>query len=573
MKLLDSPRRRWYLLAGLWLTLIVIGVGGFFQQSAEGDLGRSALDNLYLTLQLATLDYGGGSEALNWRLNIARFVAPVMAAGTLIQAASVVFREQFSHWRLRFNRGHVVICGLGVAGARLALTLAADGHHVIGVETNPASPGLAKLKERDIPTLVGDATDPRVLRTARVDRASRVVALTRTDAMNVTVATAVAGIPRSTSRTALRCSVHLTNADLTGLLRGSDLGGTSAVRTEFFNLHERAARALLAEHSVLDGTRAGEAQPGAHVVVLGLGQLGRSVVVAAAQQWAVTGSGPLAMTLVDRVASGRWQALRLQHPALTDAVDARCLDLDLSAPSGDAVDTFTTMLADQPPSLVAVTFEDESLALAIGLFVHRAVRAAATRVVVRTDADSGLGKVMDPLGDDESLAGLALFPFLDHACSPSILEGGVREELARSVHADHVAMTGTGAGLHQLWEQLTDEDRESSRRAADGIIDGLAGLGYELLPLRQWGAAPNPLSDTEVEQLAAREHARWKAEREADGWRYGPTRDDAAMHNPLLVAWDDVPDEAKAYNRESINAMPARLARAGFELGRLLPSP
>ena len=569
MKLLDSPRRRWYLLAGLWLTLIVIGVGGFFQQSAEGNLGRSALDNLYLTLQLATLDYGGGTEALNWRLNIARFAAPVMAAGTLIQAASVVFREQFSHWRLRFNRGHVVICGLGAAGARLALTLAAEGHRVIGVEANPASPGLAKLKERDIPTLVGDATDAQVLRTARVDRASRVVALTKTDAMNVTVATAVAAIPRSTSRTALRCSVHLTNADLTGLLRGSDLGGTSLVRTEFFNLHERAARALLAEHPVLGASAGDGVGSAAHVVVLGLGQLGRSVVVAAAQQWAATGNRPLAMTLVDRVASGRWHALRLQHPALPGAVDVRCLDLDLGAPSGEAVDTFTAMLADQPPSLVVVTFEDESLALANGLFVHRAVRASAARVVVRTDADSGLGKVMDPLGDDDSFAGLALFPFLDHACSPSILEGGVREELARSLHTDHVATTGAGAGLHQTWDQLSDEERESSRHAADGVIDGLADLGYELLPLRQWGARPNPLSHAEVEQLAAREHDRWKAEREADGWRYGPTRDDAAKHNPLLVAWADVPDEAKTYNRESIQAMPARLARAGFELARL----
>ena len=47
--------------------LLVIGIGGFLQQSRDGSFHRSFLDNFYLTLQLAALDYGAGDDSLNWR--------------------------------------------------------------------------------------------------------------------------------------------------------------------------------------------------------------------------------------------------------------------------------------------------------------------------------------------------------------------------------------------------------------------------------------------------------------------------------------------------------------------------
>ena len=52
--LLRSPRGRWYLLAALWVVVIVLGIGGFIQQSRESGEHRSFLDTVYLTLQLAT---------------------------------------------------------------------------------------------------------------------------------------------------------------------------------------------------------------------------------------------------------------------------------------------------------------------------------------------------------------------------------------------------------------------------------------------------------------------------------------------------------------------------------------
>src|SRR5690606_17630278 len=70
VKALQSDRRRGYLLAACWVLLIVLGMGGYMEQSEAADLDRTGLDNLYLTVQLATLDYDGGDEAVNWRLQI-----------------------------------------------------------------------------------------------------------------------------------------------------------------------------------------------------------------------------------------------------------------------------------------------------------------------------------------------------------------------------------------------------------------------------------------------------------------------------------------------------------------------
>ena len=563
MRLLSSSRARWYLLAALWAALLILGLGGFMEQEREAGLDRSTLDTLYLTVQLATLDYGGGDDALNWRLEVARFVAPMMAATTLLQTASVVFRDQFARLRLRFLHDHVIVCGLGGAGSRLAIALARAGHHVVGVEKAATSPGIAALRSHDVPVVVGDATDPDLLRATRIQRASRVVAVCGADANNVAVAATVreVGAQRS-ARTSLRCSVHLEDTELCMLLRAGELASAGDVRIEFFNFHERAARSWLAEHPPFgDGTTP------PHLVVIGLGQLGRSLVVAAAQRWADGHEGRVRITLVDRAATGRWHALRLQHPALPGVVDAVCLDVDLDQPTGDVVDEFTACLRSAAPTAVAIAFEDESLALSTALLVHRVVQDPDVEIVVRTNADTGLGSLVAPPGQPDQMPfpGLSVFPFLDRACTPAVVEGGVREQLARAIHEDHLSRTGVGSGLRQVWEDLDDEERESSRRAADGIVQAMADLGFDLVPLRHWGDDGARLLTADLKKLARWEHERWCEERKEAGWIWGPERDDEQRRNPLLLPWEELAAEAKASNVAAARALPRMLARAGFE--------
>lgn len=563
MRWLGSARQRWWLLAVAWLALLVLGIGGFIQQSA--DLGNSTtfLDNFYFTLQLAALDFGGDSEAMNWRLQVARFVAPIIAASTLLQSASVVFREQFARFRARRARRHTVVCGLGPMGTLLAGALVGDHQQVVAIEPDSSMPGVATATDLGVAVIIGDPTDEAVLRAARAERANRIVAVAGSDGVNAAIAAAVRALPRPASLPPVRCAVHLVDAELAALLRTTELAGTSGPHVEYFNLHERAASAVLDEHPLsADG-----AVP--NLVVMGLGQFGRNVVITAAQQNAMDGDGPLRVLLVDRQAEARFHALRMQHPALVAAVDATCLDLDLGAPTAEAVDEFEAELQRHPPTLVVVAFEDESLAWSSGLFVRHRISNPSTEIVIRTASDGGLAALIGEADVETARSPrISVFPLVASTCSLELIDGGVREQLARSLHEGHLARAGTGTGLHRSWAALADGERESSRSAADALIAQLRMIGCEPAPLRRWGASDRVLTDDEIEQIASVEHSRWKAEREADGWRWGEQRDDVARTNPLLVDWADLDPVAQRQNLLAVAELPVSLARAGFEIQR-----
>jgi hypothetical protein len=559
---LSNERRRWYILAVAWVVLIVLGFTGFVAQSKAEGVDRTFLDNLYLTLQLAVLQYGGSEGDMNWRLEVARFAAPLMAMGTLLQTASVVFREQFERFRLRGFREHTVVCGLGVSGTKLALSLAGEKRPVIGVDQDAHGRGITALRAHDIPVLAGDPTDPEVLKAVRLDRASSLVALCTSDATNVAIAAAARRVPRQRRGVDLRCSIHLEDAELTQLLRGTGLGGDETVRIDFFNMHERGARALIAQHLVLEPDRT------PHLVVVGLGQLGRAVLLVAAQRWADIGDGPLTATLVDMEAPSRIQALELQHPGLIDSVSACLLTMDVAAPTAEGLAELTRRLTEIRPHLVAVVIDDESTALATALFLHRMLNDPTIPVVVRTRGDDGLGATvgMDDEVGDPRFPGLRLFPLLDQTCSPALVEGGVREELARALYEDHLVRAAARGVDDPPWSELTDEEREAAREAADGLSDALEENGFELLPLRHWGAPTAVFTPEQIRRLAERDHNRWRARRGSDGWRYGNVRDARQKVTPQLVPWEELKPEWHEYNLTRIQSIPTILARTGLEV-------
>ncbi|HWJ97157.1 MAG TPA: NAD(P)-binding protein, partial [Acidimicrobiales bacterium] len=185
--MLNDSRRRWFVLAFLWVVIMAIGITGFVKQGSADDVDRVFLDNLYLTFQLGTLDYDGSSGPMNWQVQLARFVVPLLAAGTILQTASVVFREEFRRYRLRYEKGHTVICGLGETGTRLATAFAEAGAHVVAIEPDSAVAAGSGVAERLDHVLSGSGTDEELLRTAGIDRAARIVVCTGDDATNVQV--------------------------------------------------------------------------------------------------------------------------------------------------------------------------------------------------------------------------------------------------------------------------------------------------------------------------------------------------------------------------------------------------
>lgn len=72
----------------------------------------------------------------------------------------------------------------------------------------------------------------------------------------------------------------------------------------------------------------------------------------------------------------------------------------------------------------------------------------------------------------------------------------------------------------------------------------------------------------ERETLSRQAHDIWAAKRLADGWRYGEARDDKAKTHPNLVAYEELNDDDKSYDRELIDGTIRLLIKLGFRIER-----
>lgn len=52
-----------------------------------------------------------------------------------------------------------------------------------------------------------------------------------------------------------------------------------------------------------------------------------------------------------------------------------------------------------------------------------------------------------------------------------------------------------------------------------------------------------------VEKMARNVHEVWAAGRVADGWAWGPVRDDALKHHPCLIPYEELPESEREYDR------------------------
>jgi hypothetical protein len=90
---------------------------------------------------------------------------------------------------------------------------------------------------------------------------------------------------------------------------------------------------------------------------------------------------------------------------------------------------------------------------------------------------------------------------------------------------------------------------------------------------------PNPISTEGVdlpsellpltERLAENAHDLWAAQRLAQGWRYGLKRDDTQKLHPCLVAYDQLPDSEKEYDRIAALGTLKAILSLGY---RIVPS-
>ena len=69
-----------------------------------------------------------------------------------------------------------------------------------------------------------------------------------------------------------------------------------------------------------------------------------------------------------------------------------------------------------------------------------------------------------------------------------------------------------------------------------------------------------------AEMMAENVHDVWAATRIAQGWTYGPERDDAKKQHPCLIPYADLPEEEKEYDRNTSLETLRFIINAGFKI-------
>lgn len=89
---------------------------------------------------------------------------------------------------------------------------------------------------------------------------------------------------------------------------------------------------------------------------------------------------------------------------------------------------------------------------------------------------------------------------------------------------------------------------------------------------------PNPVETSDVklpeellsliEEMAKNVHEVWAKNRMAEGWTYGPVRDDSKKETPCMVAYEDLPDSEKEYDRATSQETLKLILKLGFDISK-----
>lgn len=574
----------WLVLIVLGLTGLILGFIGFQKYGGAIQEDHTFLDNIFLTLGLISMETGDVSGPVSWELQVARFLVPGVTAYTAILAFTTLFMEQTDRIRLWFTRDHILICGLGRKGLRLAKQFMDQGKPVVVIEMDEGNDGVESIRSSGAILVQGDATDPELLKKANLNRAKCVISVLGDDGKNAQVAVQADRLSRERKDGTLICIIHIFDAKLWDLLREKELHSNQNphFRLELFNIFDRGARLMLQDNPPWSISPPSEP---IRVLVVGLGKMGQRLVVETARGWRMRNPDPgrkIHITGLDLDAERKCNSILVNYPQLAEVCVLEALEMDILSPDFDRLSSH--FMRDHTCDLdtAYICLDNESFSLQTGLRLNYQLREHHIPIILRMAESGGLSLLLaEDESDHDTFGNMRIFDLLDQTCTAEILQKGTHEILARNLHAAYLegleksATGGQQEDTRLSWEQLSSSQKEKNRQQADRIPTVLAAAGYRIAPLRDWEAAHFRFAEgkgeekDEVALMAPIEHELWRQNHFDRGWRVGPEKDPEKKTHPNLVPWENLSPSEKEKNKKFVRDLPKILARAGFQIVKI----
>ena len=556
-------KRLWGALVLSAVTVFTLGYYGYGYMLAHDQGGDkwNRRDAVYGSLGLFVFNDPKWGD-LDWRLDLARFLAPLVTGGFGLATAYALFREEAWLLRTRFSPGHIVVCGLGDLGFAFVQQLRREGRRVVAIEKDGTNPNITECHRLAVPVIRGNAQHLAVLRRSGLPHAASLISSCKGDSLNIDILLNAQLIAEGRRRAALDrhgplfCLAEVEDVENCNMLRTYLAQGNATWVADLFSTYDIAAARLLIDHPVV---QPGDGAP--HIVIASLGVLGERTLVWAAYRWLAgrTVKEPLRVTLMDKDAKTRLDDLvrRTEFRRLFDGnvVDVTCVSSEAElerhcreGPFGMPQRIYVTDLND-----------DEGVRTTM-----RAWESISAPIVVAQRRKAGVARLLEGL---ES-ADVEVFPMFTRTLTSNVLVEFDPDRMARAIHdiwRERRVAAGEDAPEYDADDAA--EMRESSLAQALDIPAKLRAIDCTTRRLSTGRRTDVAFTPVEIEQLARQEHERWVRERRQQGWKVGP-RDHAAKTTPYLVPFEELPADVADYDRMFVRSIPDVLTRAGYQLVR-----
>ncbi|MFX1512548.1 MAG: NAD-binding protein [Promethearchaeota archaeon] len=578
-------RYEWMYLSGLVIITFTFGYIGFEKLAERQNSYSSPSSNFYNVLRLFILDYDFDT-AIPWELEIARFLAPAFLVYAGFKAILLVFQENIQLFRLRFLKNHIVICGLGDKGFYLAQDFIENDFKVVIIENDPNSDYLKSLRGNAF-ILIGDSTDKNLLHKARVHCADSVIVVSGDDGINVEIAVHTYNLVnalgiqnKGKNIKNVKCFVHLVDLHLRTILKKHTIftNPYDIFELVFFNSFENASRLVFRKYPIEKLTSIDLSTDRIHLVIIGLGRMGQSILVQASKICCYTTTTKPCITVIDRDAELKVNAFKRYNPHFTRVFDLHYENLDILSPKLSQAQ-FWENEKTLPITLFIICIDDDVIGLTTALTLLQRCASENRRIpiLVRMRDYTGLATL---LHEYDFVKNNPVYPYgmTRDIVSREILINESLDTLAKIISREeepHIITTFLPNEVDartDTWADLPEDKKESTRHQADHMEIKLRNIDCVVERVENRSVRIYHLSPREIEELAQLEHSRWMNELYLDGWTYETGESNKKLKtSPYLIPWDELPEDRKEMNRKIVRNIPRLLANYDIEIHKLSP--
>lgn len=462
--------------------------------------------------------------------------------------------------RARRMTGHVVLVArrgasgdpgtsreTGALAVELALSLVNSGQRVALVIDRLDDTERESLWGAGIAVLDDIRRDDELLKRARVDRASRFLALRGSLLENIGLCLLALHL-NSSSKFLCTCQIpELADRRKLDLEHYFD---EDTARVRVFNESEFVARELLRRFPP-DSMLATTFAELVHVLLVGVGSIGQSLLVHLAHIGHYANGRKPHVTIIDSAANEMWTRLRNSYPTISDLLNVCLIESD--------VDKLSQV------ELSNVEAASTCVCIAYVCMLDEAVTVGAINVIASWQehrrGDARMGQevrpfpivVLDPPGgkilrEQNSLwldkKNVRAFSLTGQATrrvtkgyADSLLEH-TSDERARALH--DLYCRKHPSPLNKSWTKLPEDAREANRYAVEHFSVKMRAAKLDEVALELSNSYDLAKDTSSMTLLARMEHNRWCAYQRMHGFTYNAVRDRKKKHDDDLVPWEEL---------------------------------